>query len=351
MDTVKKIGSILLAFALVITPVSLNAVDLDDDMDIMDEDVNAAEVQDYITYEGHIVAVNDDMSIWVQKEGDKGKAQEGIIFNLDEDLLLLSDKSMGELSSSYLEKDMKVLVFYKADTPMTMSLPPQATPYGIVVLENEEPHFTKIAKFNDELVSMDNKLKLNIQEDTPMIDREGDKIEKEDLKDENLLVFYAETTKSIPAQTNPHKVILLEDLDWDLDIDFDFDEDITVFDKMLIDREDEEDITIGLENQLYRNEKNVLMVPLRAVGEALDYEITWDAEKRAATLTKGAQWTEVVIGEGTVGEDNYNFAKMIVKLGNPPVLKDSKLYVPVNFIKEVLQRDIDIEDGMLQIEE
>jgi copper amine oxidase-like protein len=362
MSTMKKIGSLLLAFSLVVTPAMINADDMEKDMDkdlikediLIDDDVNAVEIKEYMTYEGHIVDVNKEngnMSIWVQKEDDKENSQEGTIFHIDEDTLLLSDKTMEKIEKDHFKKDMKVLVFYKADTPMTMSLPPQATPDGVVVLENKDVHFTKIANFNDELVSMDNKLKLNIQEDTPMVDTNGEKVEKEDLEGENLLVFYDKTTRSIPAQTNPHKVILLDEMDMDFDFDWDFDEDLNVFDKIVIDREDEKDLEIKLEDQMYRDEKGVLMVPLREAGEALGYKVTWDVEKRAAQLTKGAQWTEVVIGEGTVGEDNYNFAKMIVKLGTPPVLKDSTAYVPVNFIEEVLQMDISLEDGMLQIEE
>lgn len=367
MSTMKKFASILLAFSLVVTPAMINADDaqndmdkdlINEDMELIDEEVNEAQVKEYMTYEGHIIDVNekeDNISIWVQKEEDKENSQEGIIFHIDEDVLLLSDKTMEQVQKDYLEENMKILVFYEADTPMTMSLPPQATPDGIVVRENKNLRSIKVSNFNDELVSLDNQLKLNIQEDTIMVDRDGQKVEKEDLKGEDLLVFYSVTTRSIPAQTSPQAVILLDEFDLDLDIDFD--EELTVFDKVIIEKQangkpstDEKGIKV-LEDKIYRNEEGVLMVPLREVGEALGYEVNWDVEKRAAQLTKGAQWTEVVIGEGTVGEDNYNFAKMIVKLGTPPVLKDSTAYVPVNFIEEILQRDIGLEDGMLKIEE
>lgn len=345
MNKLTKYGSLLLAFALIFIPIMTNAANIEDNMDkdLINEEVE--EMEEYLTYEGHIVNVDKNdggISILVKAKEDKKDTLDEIVFHLSEDVLLLSDKTMEEIETSHLKEDMKVLVFYRANTPMTLSIPPQATPDGLVVLENKDLHFTKIAKFNDELVSKDNELKLNIQKDTPMVDTKGEKLVEEDLKDENLLVFYDMTTKSIPAQTNPHKVILLDEVD--------IEEELTVLDKILIDTDEADDKqTKSLENEMYRNEDKLVMVPLREVGIALGYEVTWDGEKRAAQLTKGAQWTEVVIGEGTEGEDNYNFAKMIVKLGTSPVLKDSKLYVPVNFIDEVLQRELALEDGMLQI--
>ena len=360
MSKMKTVGSLLLAFSLVVTPAIINAETIEKDVDknlineevqLINDEVDAVKTEGYISYEGNIAdinKVNDNMSILAQKAGEKENPQEGIVFHINEDVLLLSDKTMDRVEKTDLKDGMKVLVFYKANTPMTLSLPPQMTPHGIVVLENEGSQSIKIAHFNDELTSMDNQLKLNIQKDTLMVDEDGGKVEAEDLKGENLLVFYEITTRSIPAQTNPKKVILLDGID----MDWDFGQDLNIIDRITFpmeENEDERPIKV-LDNQLYKNEENVLMVPLREVGQALGYEVTWDSEKRAAELVKGAQWTQVVIGEGTVGEDNYSFAKMIVKLGTAPVLKNSTAYVPVNFIEEVLQMNISVEDGMLIIE-
>lgn len=352
MNTIKKLGSLLLAFSLVCSPAMINAEDvknemdkdlINEDMHLIDEGVNAVEIKEYSTYEGYIVDVDErdgNISIWVENEEDKENPLGGNIFHLSEDVLLLSDKTMENVEKSYLKADMKVLVFYRADTPMTMSLPPQATPDGIVVRENENLRSLKISNFNEELTSIDNQLKLNIQDDTLMIDRNGEKVKKEDLKGENLLVFYSVTTKSIPAQTSPQTVILLDEHN------IHGNSEVTVFDRVIFDIEDDGKTIKVLENQIYKNEENVLMIPLREFGEALGYEVTWDGEKRAAQLTKGAQWTEVVIGK-----DVYNFAKMIVKLGTAPVLKEATTYVPLNFLEDVLQMNLNLDDGMLKIKQ
>jgi copper amine oxidase-like protein len=344
MSTMKKIGSLLLAFSLVVTPAMINADNMDKDLINEDVDlIDEAKLEEYISYEGHIVDVNEqdgNISIWVQDEADKENSQDGTIFHIEED---------------YIKEDMEVSVFYKANTPMTMSMPPQATPNIIVIREKEKLNFIKVAKFNDKLVSMDNGLKINIEENTAMVDLDGKNLAEEDLKGETLLVFYGSSTKSLPPQTNPYKVIVLDELDLDLDEEEDTDHEITVFDKILIDRlvyrEDARTIELNLENNMYKDKDDVLMIPLREVGEALGYEVRWNAEKRSTELMKDAQWTEVVIGEGTVGEDNYNFAKMIVKLGTPPVLKNSTTYVPANFVEEILEMKLNLKDGTILITE
>ena len=89
------------------------------------------------------------------------------------------------------------------------------------------------------------------------------------------------------------------------------------------------------------------MIPLRQISEALGYEVAWNNETRTAELTKGAQWTSV-----TIGEDNYNFAKMIVKLGIAPEIKEGSTFVPFTFLEEVLKVNLEImESGMINITE
>ncbi len=103
--------------------------------------------------------------------------------------------------------------------------------------------------------------------------------------------------------------------------------------------------TVALENPIYRLDNRTAMVPLRQVAEALGYSVTWNDEKQMIELSKGVQWTALKIGE-----DNYSFAKMLINLGTAPELKDSKTYVPLNFVTRVLQAEVmETETGMLSI--
>jgi len=82
---------------------------------------------------------------------------------------------------------------------------------------------------------------------------------------------------------------------------------------------------------LYTGASNEVMVPVRAAAEALGYTLTWHQDKLSLELVKGNQWLSLQIGE-----DTYNFAKMIVSLGVAPELTNGKTYVPLSFFEKVM---------------
>lgn len=329
-----------LAGVIAFSPVAANAVDAADvpadEKEVISE---IEEVSSYIEYEGKITEITmqeggDQANASILVEGLEDDLQEKIIFHLSDDMPLISHETMEDFKVENLEEGMEVSAFFKENTPMTLSIPPQLNPGAVVIHDNEEDGFVEVAHFNEELVDMDNKLKLNISDDTILEDTEGNNLEAEDLEDESLMVFYTISTKSIPAKTTPEKVIVLGEEDMDLEDDI-----ISVMDKVVVDEKE-----LKLEHEIY-NSDGRQMIPLRPISEALGYEVKWNNEERSVELTKGAQWTKV-----TIGEDNYNFAKMLVKLGRAPEIKENKTYVPVEFIEEVLKLDIDIDEGILEIE-
>ena len=42
----------------------------------------------------------------------------------------------------------------------------------------------------------------------------------------------------------------------------------------------------------------------------------------------------------------YNFARMLIKLGAAPQLIDSRTYVPATFIEEVLKAEVEVAEGL-----
>lgn len=86
----------------------------------------------------------------------------------------------------------------------------------------------------------------------------------------------------------------------------------------------------------FTNNQGVLMVSLRDMANQLDYELKWDQATKTAELMKGAQWTSV-----SINKNSYFFAKMAPKeLGAAPVLQDNKTYVPVQFVTDILQIEV-----------
>lgn len=77
----------------------------------------------------------------------------------------------------------------------------------------------------------------------------------------------------------------------------------------------------------------VSMIPLRAVAEEFGYTVTWKEDDQSITLTKGAVYIRIAIGE-----DAYALSRRAAQpLGSAPVLKDDcTTYVPLNFVTEIL---------------
>ena len=100
----------------------------------------------------------------------------------------------------------RVTGFYDGDAPVPMIYPPQ---YRAIVMTRNSPYQNvKVDFFNKELVSSDNSLKLNIAPYTIMVLENGQAFSKNPAN-RNLIVVYGATTRSIPAQTTPYKIIVM----------------------------------------------------------------------------------------------------------------------------------------------
>lgn len=96
--------------------------------------------------------------------------------------------------------------FYDLNEPVPFIYPPQ---YRAVVMAKERTgQFVKVDFFDRQLVSSDGELKLNINRSTPVLLENGQSFAGRPANRE-LIVVYSNTTRSIPAQTTPHQVIVL----------------------------------------------------------------------------------------------------------------------------------------------
>jgi len=100
----------------------------------------------------------------------------------------------------------EVTGFYDADAPAILIYPPQ---YPAIVMTKDTEHQNVIVDyFNNRLISSDGNLKLNIAPSTEVI-LTNDQLFNKYPGNRNLIVVYGPTTKSIPAQTTPYKIIVL----------------------------------------------------------------------------------------------------------------------------------------------
>jgi len=96
--------------------------------------------------------------------------------------------------------------YYDANAPAIMIYPPQYQA-NIMVKEQAYQH-VKVGYFNSDLISNDHQLKLNIHPYTQIITTNGQAFTG-NITNRNLIVIYGPSTKSIPAQTTPYKIIVL----------------------------------------------------------------------------------------------------------------------------------------------
>jgi len=99
-----------------------------------------------------------------------------------------------------------VIGFYDADAPVPLIYPPQYQ--AIVMARISQYQNVKVDFFDEQLVSSDGTLRLNISPFTQIL-LENNQPFTGNPANHNLIVVYGATTRSIPAQTTPYKIIVM----------------------------------------------------------------------------------------------------------------------------------------------
>lgn len=200
------------------------------------------------------------------------------------------------------------------------------------IIKDEEKNNMMIRVDGEEKNKIE-KMIFHISEDMKIL-KEGSKeiIKRDDLKEgDEIRARYKEDTPmtmSIPPQLSPDLLYVDEGKDL-----------ISNFNRMIVKGKN-----INLQDKIYKSADGIYMIALRHLAEELGYDVKWNGRDRSVELTKGAQWSKL-----SIGKDEYNFAKMAIKLGKAPEIKDSRTYVPLSFIKQVLKQEIEINEGILRI--
>lgn len=206
-----------------------------------------------------------------------------------------------------------ISAYYDARKPMIMIYPPQYAA-EVVVVENADRN-VKFDIFDENLTSSDNQLKLNISEETKIVFYDGTPC-KGELAGKRLIVIYTTSAKSIPAQTAPEKVIVLPDKIEDT-LGYDVSKAEIIVENKKIEAP-----------PAYEKEGTV-MVPLRAIAEALGYEVLWHNETQSVSLGQDIQLT--------IGKNEYIVGKDIIELERAPELCSEKTFVTLSFFKKVVK--------------
>ncbi|OLS02685.1 hypothetical protein [Tissierella creatinophila] len=165
----------------------------------------------YINYPGTVSEIADSEGDQITVKGDDEESGfENISFNLTDETVVVYDENQEIIETVDIEEGNRIEVIYGKDSPMTKSIPPIVNARALVIRQAESNLGVKVSNFNDDLISEDNTLQIKINEDSSIVDLQGNKLKKEDIIGKEVLVLYGpEETLSIPGQANAIKIILL----------------------------------------------------------------------------------------------------------------------------------------------
>lgn len=259
----------------------------------------------FMKFTGNVSEVTQDgKKIILTVEGTNTK----MIFPITEKVLVLQNGNGEAFQTEKLLKGLKVDVYYDKYMPIPLIYPSTITPNAVIV-KTQELGEVKVSKFDKNFLSLDKELKLNISNETILLNQQGEKINNELLLDKELIVFYTFTTKSIPAQTSPTKIIALEKTEFQLSAE-------------IMDMVYEDHIMI----------KGTKMIPLRKVAEHLGYEVEWQGKSKGVLVRKQNSSIQIPIGQKV-----YAYNRSLRYFKEAAVLKNNKTYVSEELLELILQ--------------
>lgn len=109
------------------------------------------------------------------------------------------------VNNTFLLPGMRITAFYDPNMPVPLIFPPQYR--AAVISQTSRQEQIAYGFFDRSLLAADDSLQLNIGPMTNVVTQNGQRFNCA-IGGRELLVFYSDTTRSIPPQTTPRKVIV-----------------------------------------------------------------------------------------------------------------------------------------------
>lgn len=306
------------------------------------------ETASYISVDVTVVKTDSDVDGIIKTTTDvNNKDDQNNTVNLKiTDDTLVYDNLGNKKALSDLTDGTKITVFTGSYEPTPLILPVQYTANVIIINGDQEGNVNVDTYLADEegYTNAANTLNIAAADDTKIVDKD-EKEYKGDLNKNDLIVFYGASTKSVPAQTTPTKVVVLGENEFALkqiEAAKNATPAPTAAPETTVAPEVTEapqvsyaglvNVVIGDKNvsDVYAKD-NTTMVPLREVAEAAGFTVTWDAENRAVILNDGVYSLKI-------GENSYVKGKMMpLTLSAAPEIVNDLTYVPAEFFAEVTE--------------
>lgn len=263
------------------------------------------------------VKVDGDMySIQIGSEKDSYS----IVFQAKKDVFVIDQEKPAEMRSlKDVKEGMTITAVMDKNAPTTLSLPPITNGARGFIL-NSDKGFTDLSVYSDELVNETNTLKLNISDTTPIVNVNGAKMRysADDLKGSECLVLYTTSTRSIPAQTTPQLVMIMNTA-----------QDLKDHQSNQTSNEAVKPDTAKPETEKPDAAKPeaVVYTTLRDKAEAKGYEVKWNGTDQSIQLTKGDIAVTLKIGD-----TKYTVGDQVLTMKDAPQLKNGTTFVSREFL-------------------
>lgn len=258
-------------------------------------------VQGFIVNEGKIIDISEageDGTQVVTISNEQG----GLRFSVNAGSVIVDRETGKSTLASSLTKGMVVSVIYPELSPMGMSMPPYLGSATVIVANADKGEYM-VGHFDESFTDENNMLKLNIGDDTVLTNSGVSKIgvTPDMVKGQEALVFYAVTTRSIPAQTTPSFIMVLEKDNKDVSEPTDSN----------VDKETKE-----------AEEGTIDWLPLRDTAEAKGFTVTWQGRDKAILVEKADSTIKITIDEPLFTVDGKE-----KEAARPATLVDGVMYV------------------------
>lgn len=212
---------------------------------------------------------------------ETGAKEVAWILLLREDSTIVDGKSGNLVPTTDLKKDQKIELYYRKNTPVLQSYPAQFTP-TVIFIPTEDGYFADVDYYDEEGTGQENRLVILPSDKTAITDMKGRKLGTDGLSGRELIVLYRASTKSLPPQTNPDRIYVL----------------------------DKENVGTGFEIELSGNSVKYTLEPISQNGEKLypvrqifengGAKVNWINESKTIEITRNGKTKIIETGTKTV---------------------------------------------------
>lgn len=255
---------------------------------------------------------------------DVKQEDEEMLANIDSETIIIDQRTKSSTTIDKLQTESEIVIVYDIDTPIAMSLPPIVSKVKAIIIKDKNA-MADIGVLNEKLNDVDNKFSTTLDDKLSVLNLTDmkKKLEKEALKDSEVLIVYKRSTLSLPPTHNVEMAILLSTK-----------EELEKFKKENEKLNEKDIIPYKEENE---TKKESTYVPLRKHAEEKGYKVEWLANDKPIILSKNDIKIEILLNSKEF--KYYHMTMDLQPLDNvkemdlTPMLEKSTTIVSSSFIE------------------